>query len=115
MPDKLPKPPSHLSAESAMWFGEVVRDFQLEPHHLKLLTMACECWDRAAQARQAVESAGLTYKDRHGNLRPHPGCQIERDNRVLYARLLRELALDVEEPAENRPPTIHGNAFRKAE
>ena len=41
--------------------------------------------------------------DRFGQLKPHPATGIERDSTVLFARCLRELALDVEPPAERRP------------
>ena len=105
--------PEHLSPESREWFAAVVRDYNLEPHHLKLLQAAAECWDRATQARVAIGKDGITYIDRHKNIRPHPGCQIERDNKTLFSRLLRELALDVEEPSENRPPIIRGNSTLK--
>src|SRR5689334_11851513 len=84
-------PPKHLSAESRRWYSRITRDFELENHHLRLLQGAAEAWDRAQQARVAIATDGLVHKDRHGNLRPHPGCQIERDNKTLFARLLREL------------------------
>lgn len=115
MPPKLPEPPKHLSGESSVFFTSVVESYELESHHLKLLVAACECLDRASEAREALRRDGMVHKDRHGNLRPHPCCQVERDNKALFSRLIRELALDVEAPAENRPPTIHGNAYRKAE
>lgn len=104
------QPPEHLNAESRRWYASIVSDYQLESHHLKLLQAAAECWDRAQQARESVAKDGLIHKDRHGNLRAHPGVQIERDNRTLFARLLRELALDVELPESPKPPTIRGNA-----
>src|SRR6478609_9529962 len=104
------KPPKHLTAESRRWYAQVVTDYDLESHHLKLLQLACESWDRAAEARKAVAKDGLVHRDRHGNLRPHPGVQIERDSRTLFARLLRELSLDVEEPNASRPPIIPGRA-----
>lgn len=107
------KPPAHLSAQSRRWFAQVAADYQLESHHLRLLQSAAECWDRAQEARKLVTKDGLCHRDRHGNLRPHPGVQIERDNRTLFARLLRELSLDVDLPHEIRPPTIAGNAGLK--
>jgi phage terminase small subunit len=112
MPDS-PKAPRHLTARTRRWFDEIVADFDLEPQHLLLLQGAAECWDRAQQARQLLAKDGLTFTDRHGHIRPHPAAQIERDNKSLYARLIRELALDVSEPEEVRPPQIHGNAARR--
>jgi hypothetical protein len=35
-------------------------------NRLKLLTPACDSWDRATQAREAIAEHGLTYTDRFG-------------------------------------------------
>ena len=106
-----PQPPKHLSRESKAWWREVTSDYDLERHHLKLLQAAAESWDRVAQARALLERGGIVIKDRFGQQKPHPAVDIERHNRALFARMLRELALDVEEPVEAvRPPTMRGNA-----
>lgn len=99
------KPPGHLSKQSKGWFSWVVSEFELEAHHIKLLTAACESWDRTQQARRRLKKYGLTYNDRFGQPRARPEVGIERDNRIAFARLLRELDLDVEGPREpGRPP-----------
>jgi P27 family predicted phage terminase small subunit len=105
-----PKPPKHLSAESRRWFTQISTDYELESHHLKLLQAAAECWDRVQEARKLLAKDGVCFTDRHGHIRPHPATQMERDNKTLFARLLRELALDVEEPNASRPPIIPGRA-----
>lgn len=104
------EPPAHLSAQSASWWQSVVGDYSLEPHHLRLLQAACESWDRAQQAREAVAEHGLTFKDKGGNIKANPAVSIERDARTLFARLVRELDLDAEAPAErSRPPGLRSN------
>ena len=106
-----PQPPKHLSRESRAWWRSVVSDYELELHHLKLLQSACESLDRVAEARLLIERDGVVIEDRFGQQKPHPACDIERHNRALFARMLRELALDVEGPAETvRPPVIQGNS-----
>ena len=108
-----PKPPGHLSADAAAWWRDVVRDYDLDPHHLRLLQAACECWDRAQLARQAVAKDGITSRDNNGNLKAHPAVAIERDARTLFARLVRELDLDAEGSAERiRPPALGSNRGR---
>src|SRR5215218_6882412 len=92
--------PAHISTEAGAWWRDVVRDYDLEPHHLRLLQAACESWDRAQLARQAVATDGITFKDSSGNLKAHPAVAIERDARTMFARLVRELDLDAEGPAD---------------
>jgi hypothetical protein len=85
-------------------------EYQLEPHHTRLLTLAAESWDRCQQAREVLDRDGLTYADRFGAPRARPEVAVERDNKVSFARLLRELDLDVEPPSEGRrPPGLRSN------
>jgi P27 family predicted phage terminase small subunit len=103
-------PPRHLSTSSRRWFRGVVDVFELEAHHVKILTLACEAWDRAQQARQEILEHGMTYKDRFDAPRAHPAVAIERDARLAFARLVRELDLDADTtPATTRPPAIRSN------
>src|SRR3954468_15045165 len=106
------RPPRHLSDESRAWFAVVTKDFDLESHHFKLLQAACESWDRAQQAREILLRDGITFVDRHGHIRPNPAANIERDSKALFARLLRELGLDVVEAEGPRPPSIQGTGQR---
>jgi phage terminase small subunit len=99
------KVPGHLRPETRKWFKGVLDSFELESHHLKLLLLAAESWDRIVQARLAIEKDGLFTTDRYGTLKPHPAVKIEIDNKVVFSRLIRELGFDLERPNENfRPP-----------
>jgi phage terminase small subunit len=101
------QPPTHLSPEAKLWFRAVCADYDLEDHHLKLLQVAAESWDLAQRARLELERAGsLTYTDRFGGVRPRPEIAVMRDARTSFMRSLRELALDISEPTESRPPQI---------
>ena len=102
------KPPAHLSESTREWFLSVIATYELEPHHLRLLTLAAESWDRCAQARQVIDEQGLTYLDRFDALRARPECAIERDNRLAFVRIVRELDLDIEAPKESSSaPQLH--------
>ena len=108
-----PKPPRHLKAPTRRWWKSVVDGYALEPHHVRLLTLAAEAWDRCQQSREALQVHGLTYMDRFDQPRSRPEVAIERDNRIAFARLVRELALDVEEPPEpSRIPQLVGSVTR---
>src|SRR5260370_2513728 len=78
-------------------------------HHLHLLRLACDALDRAEQARQALATLGTIYLDRFNAPHPRPEVAIERDSRIAFARLCRELALDTETAAAARPPALPSN------
>jgi phage terminase small subunit len=108
-------PPDHLSASCREWWSTVLNDYALEAHHLRLLQLAAEAWDRCSQARAVLDAEGLTYETRFGAPMPRPEVAIERDSRLAFARLLRELDLDVEPPTEprRRPAPLRSNNRRR--
>ena len=98
-------PPRHLRPASKKWWTSVLKDYEgLQPHHLRLLTLAAECWDRVEQARETLQRDGMTVVGRFGP-KVHPCVNIERDNKILFARLVRELNLS-EHPPGVRPPAL---------
>lgn len=100
----VPRPPRHLSRESrALWAG-IVREFDLERHHLAVLERACEALDRLRQAQAEIAADGITVMDRHGAPKLHPAVNVERDSRIAFLRAVRELGLDLEAPT-SRPPS----------
>lgn len=94
--------PKHLNKETRAWWRSVVGEYELEEHHVKLLTLAAEAWDRCQQARAALDAEGLTYTDRFRAPRCRPEVAVERDSRLAFARLIRELDLDTEPPGGGR-------------
>lgn len=101
---KAPKAPKHLQKATQKWWEAIALGFVLEQHHYHLLTLCCEAWDRTRQAREILDRDGLTYLDRFSAPRARPEVAIERDSRLAFARLLRELQLDISPPEESRPP-----------
>lgn len=83
-------------------------EYELEQHHERLLTAACGAWDRMTEAREAVAADGLTVEDRYGQLKPHPLLAVEKDSRIAFARLVREIDLDGEPAPDPRPPRKGG-------
>ena len=101
-----PPAPDHLEAATRAWWSGVVAGWQLDEHHVRMLTLAAEAWDRGQAARAALEAEGLTYEDRFGQPRARPEVAIERDSRIAFARLVRELDLDRPPPAPSRLPRL---------
>jgi P27 family predicted phage terminase small subunit len=109
-----PAAPTHLSAAMREWWEQVTRDFDLDHHHLLLLQAAADAWDRMVMARSALLKDGLTVAGKDGP-KTHPATTVERDSRLAFARLVRELDLDCEAPQERpgwRPPAIKSNRRR---
>lgn len=102
--DRSPIAPTHLAKPTREWWMSVVSRWDLEPHHIRLLTLAAEAWDRGVQARKAISRDGLVTKTKDGGLRQHPAIRIEADCRLAFARLLRELDLDLDQPAASSRP-----------
>jgi hypothetical protein len=106
--------PAHLRPDTASWWVSVAGDYALEAHHLRILTLAAEAWDRGVEAREAIARHGSVYVDRFAQPRARPEVAIERDSRIAFARLVRELALDVDSPDDaGRPPRIGGGVGRR--
>ena len=104
---KKPRAPKHLKPGTQRWWRAVVTDWQLEEHHIRLLTRAAETWDRGEQARELVDREGLTVQTREGGSKLHPAVRVESDCRLAFARLIRELDLDLDPPTEaSRPPRL---------
>jgi P27 family predicted phage terminase small subunit len=104
--------PKHLKAATREWFDSVLNDYALEPHHLKLLQLACEAWDRCQEARETLARDGLVVTATKGGICAHPCVAIERDARLAFARIVRELDLDAGAPSSAelpRPPALVSN------
>ena len=76
----------------------MVDSYDLASHHVRLLILACEAWDRGQEARAALKREGLTYNNRFGQPVSRPEVGIERDSRIGFARLIRELNLEIGTP-----------------
>ena len=100
--------PKHLSKAMQAFFAKIAAEYQLETHHIKMLTLACEAADRCEQARQQIKKNGLMFTDRFGQQKLTPLAGVERDSRLAFARMIRELGLDTENPDDVRIPRIAG-------
>lgn len=90
---KPPDPPAHLSKKMKEFWRGVFEIKTLQSHEVLILVKACECHDRAEQARRILKKQGLTFEDRFRQPRSRPEVAIERDNKALFAKLLGQIHL----------------------
>ena len=103
-------PPAHLNADTGHWWASVMAEYALEPHHVRLLTLACEAYDSATEASEVLRHEGKIFIDRFDQPKPRPEVAIQRDSAIGFARMLRELDLDVAGPTDRaRPPALNSN------
>jgi len=96
--------PRHLTPTARKFWRSVLAGYELEAFHLAILAAACEAMDRMNEARAAIEADGPYIDGRFGK-KAHPALAIERDSRTAMLRAIRELGLDLEAPANSRPPS----------
>ena len=103
-----PQSPSNLGPAGEAYFALVAEAFELLPEDVPLLVAACEMLDRAASAKAIIAKEGVTTTDRWGQVKPHPAVDIERQSRLAFVRIRRELGLDAAVPPDSRPPLPRG-------
>jgi phage terminase small subunit len=104
------KPPAYLKSETRDWINYVLSEYSLDQHHFRLLVLAAEAWETGQTARAEIAKHGAVYTDRFNAPRKRPEVGIMAEARIAFARLLRELDLDVDPPATaSRPPSLLSN------
>jgi P27 family predicted phage terminase small subunit len=108
--DDFVPPPAHLSPAAQAWWRSTIENYVLAEHHLKLLQILCENWDRYQEARELLGREGLVLQGRQGP-KPHPAAAIAHDAALIVMRATRELDLDVAPPVSERigPPGLLSN------
>jgi len=64
----------------------------------ELLTLAATCLDRIDDARKHIAENGVVKTSVGGSPKTNPACSVERDNKILFCRILRELGIFNLEP-----------------
>jgi phage terminase small subunit len=98
---------SHLSQEGKKIFRAIVGEYQIDDvAGLRVLRVACEAFDRAQAAREAIDADGMTVLDKAGQRKPHPLISCERDARNGFLAGLKALSLDLNplRDGPGRPP-----------
>ena len=97
------KYPKDLKKTGRAFWKRVLTEYQLEEaHDLTRLHMAACCLDDIDDAEGKIEQDGMFVKDRYDQLKENPAGKVVRDNRIIFCRIIRELALDLSD--DPRPP-----------
>jgi len=98
-----------LKSSTKKFYDGIVKGYDLESHHLRILQLACQALDRAQDAQAALDKYGLTFESKDGTPRPRPEVRIRENAEISFARLIRELALDIEPVRDGpgRPPRLY--------
>lgn len=97
-------PPKHLLKGGKQLWLDIAGEYDLEAHQVEILRSLCETLDRLELCRRQLKKDGLFSVNRFGETKPHCALKEEREHRVLFARLARELNLDLEIPESPRKP-----------
>jgi P27 family predicted phage terminase small subunit len=98
--------PTGLKYMGRKFWKETLQNFELsDPHDLEMLKMAGSCLDRMKENTETIEKTGRFFDDRFGQPKPHPAAKEIKDDAALFARLCREMGLDIEPLSENRIPS----------
>jgi len=101
---KIPRAPSGLKAPGKRFWKKVLSEYQLEEtHDLERLSQACGCLDEIMECEKVVEVEGRFILDRFRQSKEHPASKAVKTNKILFCRILRELALDIAVPDSRIP------------
>ena len=95
-------PPAHLSQATKAWFSYVARTWAVDEHHVRLLVMACDAWELAEGAREALARDGLTVPMADGGMKAHPLLGVAAAARGQFSSLIAQLDLDAVAPKGGR-------------
>jgi phage terminase small subunit len=83
-------PPAHLSRAMREFWLETMRQHELPPAKVLVLTAACGAHDTMEKARTTIAKEGMASEF---NGKPHPLLLVEHRARGQFSRLIRQLNL----------------------
>lgn len=87
---------------------DVLKEFRFDgTHDYHRLDLASHCRDRIEQCRKVIDKEGPFILDRFQVQKEHPAIKVEREQKIVFCRIIRELNLDIQEPADSRPPKLY--------
>lgn len=94
---KPPNAPKGLARSSGSLWRAVLGSYDLSAAEQEVLHQALVSLDRANEAAEVLTVEGLFTTDRYGTRRAHPATDLELRHRTLFARLVGQLGVNLEE------------------
>ena len=94
------------SKEARKLYSDTVAAFELDEHDHQTLCLACDSLDRISTAKMVLSELGDFIKDRYGGIKANPASRELQQNKVIYARLIRELKLEEGAAQDIRVPRL---------
>jgi phage terminase small subunit len=108
MKSKIPKSSIKLGKSGGSFRRKVLKEYRFtDEHDYRRLDLACGCLDRIDQFQEIIKIEGVMVEDRFQQTKEHPAVKGERDQKIVFARLIRELNLDIQPGKESRPPGLY--------
>jgi hypothetical protein len=100
-----PKAPTGLRGPGRRFWKAATRERVFsESHDLARLLIGARTLDEIAADEATLATEGRFTVDRWGRRVAHPALKSLQENRALFLRVIRELALDLVAPEDSRPP-----------
>ena len=87
-------------------YRETLEAFEMDAHDLQTLHLACDCLDRIQAAYAVLDEHGDFIEDRYGGLKANPAARQLQQDKIIYARLIRELKLESGAAQDIRLPRL---------
>ena len=92
---KPPAPPEHLGDPERLIWNNVVAEYQGSLTSFAVLASGLEAHQRAREAREIIDTEGMTVTGRDGQSKAHPLCVVERDARKAFQQTFRYLGIKI--------------------
>ena len=105
---KIPKSTIKLNKQGLKLRRNILKEIQVnESHDFARLDLLAHTRDEIQECHKIIKSEGMFIEDRFGQKKEHPALKTERDLKVVFCRILRELNLDIETAKESRLPSLY--------
>jgi len=101
MTEKLPE---YIGEEGRKWLKIVLKSINIKPELMEGIYQAAHCLDRIKEARDIIDKETVIAVDRFMQPKQHPATLVERDNKTLFARIVRDIIPSCEKKTEKVDP-----------